>query len=174
MRKVYLLLLFFTLASGSIFAQSQLEVLKDEKTGEKILKGIINRSLLENDTSFTWYAENKKGYTPQSAAVAAFRKHTDIEIVAFMGTWCEDSHFIIPKLYMLLDVAGFPSDKVTIVGVDRQKKTISHLSEAFGITNVPTIIVMYKGKEMGRVVEYGKGLFDKDLGEIINAIVPVP
>jgi thioredoxin-like negative regulator of GroEL len=42
------------------------------------------------------------------------------------------------------------------------------LSEAFGITNVPTIIVMKNGKEVGRVVEYGHtGLFDKDLAEIL-------
>lgn len=173
MKKVYLLLFALVLAYGSVFAQSQLEILKD-KNGEKILKGVISRSLLENDTSFKWYAENQKGFTPQSGAVAALRKNTSVEIIAFMGTWCEDSHFIIPKLYMLLDAAGVPSERVTILGVDRQKKTISHFAEAFNITNVPTIIVMYKGKEVGRVVEYGKGLFDKDLGEIVNAIVPEP
>ncbi|MBS1655851.1 MAG: thioredoxin family protein, partial [Bacteroidetes bacterium] len=51
------------------------------------------------------------------------------------------------------------------------KKSVSHLAEAFNITNVPTIIVMKDGKEMGRVIEYGKyGLFDKDLEEIFNMI----
>jgi hypothetical protein len=35
--------------------------------------------------------------------------------------------------------------------------------------NVPTIIVLKDGKEIGRVVEYGKtGMFDKELGEIIS------
>ncbi|MEI9808442.1 MAG: hypothetical protein WDO16_11570 [Bacteroidota bacterium] len=43
------------------------------------------------------------------------------------------------------------------------------------ITNVPTIIVMKKGKEVGRVIEYGKeGVFDKELAEIINSINAVP
>ena len=33
---------------------------------------------------------------------------------------------------------------------------------------VPTIIVMKNGREIGRVVEYGKyGSFDKELGEIL-------
>jgi hypothetical protein len=55
------------------------------------------------------------------------------------------------------------------LGVDRSKKTIQHLSEAFNILNVPTIIVLKDGKEIGRVVEYGKtGMFDKELGEIIS------
>ena len=40
------------------------------------------------------------------------------------------------------------------------------------MVNVPTIIVMKDGKEIGRVVEYGKnGMFDKELGEIINHTV---
>ena len=141
--------------------------------GQKVLKGIITRSALEKDTAFAWYAENLKGYTPQSAAVANLRKTTNIAFIVFMGTWCDDSHFIIPRFFSLLDAAGFPTDKVSLIGTDRDKKTLGHLAEAFGITNVPTIIVMYKGKEVGRVVEYGKyGLFDKELGEII-ASVPV-
>jgi thiol-disulfide isomerase/thioredoxin len=87
-----------------------------------------------------------------------------------MGTWCDDSHFIIPKFYTLLDASGFSKDRVTLIGVDRAKKTLSHLAEALNIINVPTIIVMKDGKELGRVVEYGKyGLFDKELAEIINA-----
>jgi hypothetical protein len=47
---------------------------------------------------------------------------------------------------------------------------LSHLAEALDIINVPTIIVMKNGKEIGRVVEYGKyGMFDKELGEIIRS-----
>jgi hypothetical protein len=39
---------------------------------------------------------------------------------------------------------------------------------------VPTIIVLKQGKELGRVVEYGKyGVFDKELGEIISTAFPV-
>jgi hypothetical protein len=42
------------------------------------------------------------------------------------------------------------------------------LSEAFNVLNVPTIIVLKNGREVGRVVEYGtSGMFDKDLGEIL-------
>ena len=56
-----------------------------------------------------------------------------------------------------------------MIGVDRSKKTIQHLAEAFGVINVPTIIVMKNGKEVGRVVEYGKyGLYDKELAEILS------
>ncbi|MBK9569524.1 MAG: thioredoxin family protein [Chitinophagaceae bacterium] len=121
------------------------------------------------DTSFKWYAENLKGYSPNTVALEGLTKNKDsIQLLVFMGTWCEDSHFIIPKFYSLLDAAGFSQDRVTLIGVDREKKTLSHLSEALNVKNVPTILVMKNGKEIGRVIEFGKyGLFDKELGEII-------
>ena len=57
------------------------------------------------------------------------------------------------------------------IGVDRDKKTLSHLCEALNVTNVPTIIVMKNGKEVGRVIEFGKyGLFDMELGEILKTL----
>jgi hypothetical protein len=38
-------------------------------------------------------------------------------------------------------------------------------------TNVPTVIVMQQGKELGRVVEYGKtGQWDKELAEIVKLV----
>jgi hypothetical protein len=77
--------------------------------------------------------------------------------------------YILPKFFVLTDAAGLSQDRITLLGVDHSKKTIQHLSEAFGITNVPTIIVMKNGKEVGRVVEYGHtGLFDKDLAELLG------
>jgi hypothetical protein len=164
-------LLLVGLVANSLFAQNQFETTID-KDGGKILKGIISRDVIQNDSSFKWYTSNLKGYTANTDAVNALKKNADsIQIIAFMGTWCEDSHFIIPKFFSLTDAAGFSSDKITLIGVDRQKKTLSHLSDALNIKNVPTLMVMKNGKEIGRVVEYGKyGMFDKELGEIISSI----
>lgn len=150
------------------YSQTQYEVLPDQKEG-KILKGVISRDLLEKDTSFKWFAEGQKAYTPHELGVSAMKKYADsLELIVFMGTWCEDSHFVIPKMFFLLDKAGFAKDRVSLIGVDRDKKTISHLAEALNVRNVPTIIVMKNGKEAGRVVEYGPdGLFDKELGQIV-------
>lgn len=153
------------------FSQNQYEVLV-ERPNEKTFKGIISREVLLDDTSFHWYASNLKGYSPNAAALEGLKKNKDsIQLLAFMGTWCDDSHFIIPKFYSLLDAAGFSQDRVTLIGVDRNKKTLSHLSEALNVGKVPTIIVLKNGKEVGRVVEYGKfGLFDMDLGEILKSL----
>jgi len=166
MRKMLFSLVAVIVIHVSVFAQSQYEVLKDNDGG-KILKGIISRDLLTKDTSFKWYAQNLKAYTGGTDA-AIFGKHKDsIQLVIFLGTWCEDSQVIIPKLFPFFDAAGFSNDRVTLIGVDRNKKSISHITDAFNVINVPTIIVMKDGKELGRVVEYGKyGAVEKELAEI--------
>lgn len=151
------------------FSQTQYEVSNDGQ--DKILKGIITRDLIANDTSFKWYTQNQAGYKPNEGTMNAFKtKSAGLQLIVFAGTWCSDTKYILPKLFALTDAATFSQDRVTLIGVDRNKKTISHLSEALGVINVPTIIVMKEGKEVGRVVEYGKtGVWDKELGEIINA-----
>jgi thiol-disulfide isomerase/thioredoxin len=178
LRKFLPVFILTFLLSNALFAQlhswdnkGQYELLV-ERPNEKSLKGIISREVLLADTSFKWYAENLKGYTPNTGALEGLKKQKDsIQLLVFMGTWCEDSQTIIPKFFTLTDAAGFSKDRITLLGVDREKKTLSHLAEALNITNVPTIIVFQNGKEAGRVVEYGKsGLFDKDLAEILGTL----
>ena len=151
----------------TLFAQAP-EVTNDN--GEKIFKGFISKQNLSAEPSFAWFAENQKGYTPYAAALQALKTNKDsLNFLVFGGTWCGDTKFILPKFFSLTDAAGVTQDKITLLGVDRSKKTIQHLSETFNIINVPTIIVLKDGKEIGRVVEYGKtGMFDKELGEIIS------
>jgi len=150
-------------------ALAQTEVYR-EANGTKILKGFMTKQELATDSAFIWFAQNQQGYVPDQNALQLLRANRDsVNIIAFGGTWCGDTKNILPKFFVLTDAAGLSPDRVTLLGVDRSKKTIQHLSEAFGITNVPTIIVMKNGKEMGRVVEYGHtGLFDKDLAEILG------
>jgi thiol-disulfide isomerase/thioredoxin len=172
MKRILVIFAILLLSSATLVAQNQYQVMA-ERPNEKTYKGIISREVLTGDTSFTkWYVPNKKAYTPNEAAREGLIKNKDsIQLLVFMGTWCEDSQFIIPKLFALTEGAGFPEERITLIGVDRQKKTFSHLCEALNITNVPTIIVMKKGIEAGRVVEYGKyGVFDKDLGQILSSL----
>jgi len=170
MKKIVFLFLTAILTHSYIAAQHQYEVSRDVQNGSKVLKGFISKDLLVKDTAFSWFYENQQGYIPYSKAVAALRENRDaIQLIVFSGTWCADSKIVIPKLYALMDSSGFSEESVTLLGVDRSKKTLSHLAEAFNITGIPTIIVMKEGKELGRVVEYGKyGLFDMELAEIIS------
>jgi thiol-disulfide isomerase/thioredoxin len=165
--KQFLLIAALIFSGQIVFAQTEIS---QDNNGNQVLKGFITKQDLATDSAFKWFAENQKGYTPDQNALQLLRANRDsINIIAFGGTWCGDTKYILPKFFVLTDAAGLSQDRITLLGVDHSKKTIQHLSEAFGITNVPTIIVMKNGKEVGRVVEYGHtGLFDKDLAELLG------
>jgi thiol-disulfide isomerase/thioredoxin len=173
-----LLGLCFASCSSSIFkkiANTTYTTSRDEghEGNAKILKGIINRQILETDTAFNWFKDNMKYGQPDANAVNSFAKNKDkFAIIVFGGSWCHDTQNLLPTFYKLIDKSGFPADKVYLIGVDRAKTTILNLHKKYNITNVPTFIVTdLLGKELGRVVEYGKtGTPDKELGEIVSKI----
>lgn len=152
-------------------AQMGYEVLKDSVTGEKMLEGPIHKKDIAGDPQFTWYAESRAIYPePNAEAVKALKENKDsIYFIIFGGTWCEDTHFVLPKFYKIQEAAGFPEDRIALFAVTRDKKIQNPLVESLNVHNVPTIIVMKDGKELGRVVEYGKtGYWDKELAEVIE------
>ena len=140
--------------------------------GHKMLIGVINRQILISDTAFGWFNENSKYGQPDPIAVNIFQlEKKKFTLLVFGGTWCEDTQNLLPKFYQLIDASKYPEKQITLVAVDRKKKTINNLNETYKITNVPTFIVLSNGKEVGRVVEYGKeGDITKELGQIVASI----
>ena len=169
--KKSLLILTLLICARFAFAQPHYEIIH-EANGPSILKGLISFEDINKNGHAEWFAANQQGYTPNALAVEALKKHgSSIHIIAFVGTWCDDSKYILPKFYSLIQAASFPQHKISLIGTDRNKKTHSYLAEALNVDNVPTFIVMQDGKELGRVVEYGKyGMWDKELGEVIKQL----
>ncbi|MBL0145819.1 MAG: thioredoxin family protein [Chitinophagaceae bacterium] len=172
MKKIFIIAFLFIVSYNS-FAQAQYEVTLDPKHPEvKIFRGIVNKYLVENEASFAWFKTAKVGYKPDTATINAFeRNKAKVQFVVFGGTWCEDTQYILPKFFALQEKSGVPDNAITFFGVNREKKSLSSIAEAFNIKNVPTIIIMKDGVEKGRVVEYGKtGNWDKELAQILNAL----
>ena len=86
-----------------------------------------------------------------------------------MGTWCEDSHREVPRLFKILEAANYPENRVTMIAVNRKKEAPSGEEGPFNIQKVPTIIVQKYGKEIGRIIESPQsGYLEKDLVEILK------
>lgn len=143
-----------------------------DANGSKTIKGFLTHEQLAGDTAFSWFVKNQTMFPPDETLIAALKSHKEsINLLVFGGTWCDDTKMVLPQFYSVAAAAGFPDDRITLLGVDREKKTVHHLSEAFNVTLVPTFIVMKDGKEAGRVVEYGQtGYPLKELGEIISKL----
>lgn len=168
MRKFFLVIMLAGCINNLTIAQTPYTYTKEGQTA--ILNGIVTKYILQNDTSFNWYAHNQKSYSPDALVLNTMEAAKgNVNYIVFGGTWCSDTHFILPKFFKLQELSGVPDKSISFFAMDRSKKTLSNVGDAFKITNVPTIIVMKDGKEIGRVVEYGKsGKWDKDLSEILK------
>ncbi|HPH84246.1 MAG TPA: thioredoxin family protein [Ferruginibacter sp.] len=171
MKKFLLLCLVFFASAQLVSAQTPYTSAPDEKHPEvTILNGIISKYILLNNDAFKWYGSAQSSYTPDAELVNALEASKGkVQFIIFGGTWCEDTQYVLPKFFKWQEMSGFPDEAISFFGVNRAKKTLGHLADAFNITNVPTIIVMKDGKEVGRVVEYGKtGKWDKEVAELLK------
>jgi thiol-disulfide isomerase/thioredoxin len=167
----YLSLCLILICSGFLLnAQTHYTLLDDEKSpGSKYLYGFISKYRIENDPAYNWYNSSRSSYTPERKVLNAMEaSKSKIQFIIFGGTWCEDTQFILPKFFKLQELSGFPDSAISLLAVNRKKKTPGNLADAMGITNVPTIIIMKEGKEKGRIVEYGKtGKWDEELASLL-------
>jgi hypothetical protein len=144
-------------------------VSNDSETGSKVLKGLITRADLDQELSFTWLAKGYDAYTPDARYTDDLKARLNTcAMVLFMGTWCDDSHYWVPKFFKLLDAIGYPEDKLTIYGVDRTKTTGSGDDSLYHVRFVPSIIVMKDGKEKGRITESAQNGLEADLKQILD------
>ncbi len=149
------------------------EILTDSlHPDEKILKGIVSKSDLVNNPSYSkWYTESQKIYpVPNEDAVKGMQLNkNNANIVIFGGTWSEDTRFVLPKFFKMQEASDFPENRITMYGVDRNNRTTGTIAEDYHVISVPTIIVMKDGREVGRVVAYGKtGKWDQEFAEIFS------
>lgn len=96
------------------------------------------------------------------------RPHWDgVEVVAFIGTWCGDTHEQLPGFLQILKSAGFPENQLKIIGLGRDKK-FGDWTERYAIARLPTFVVSRGRKEIGRIVESPVVSLEADLQRILG------
>lgn len=141
---------------------------RDVKNGQMVFNGPITFSDLFTETSFSWLQSGIDEYKPVADAMAVLQSRLkEYTIVVFIGTWCDDSHYLLPKLVKVLQQAGYLLTDVTMYGADREKTTKNGEQKQYNITLVPTIILFKDGKEAGRITESALKSVEEDLVKII-------
>lgn len=156
--------------SVQAFAQdnSKYDVVKDKKNGAVVIKGECNFDDLLRQPSFGWLPKGANSYKPDTAKLAYLKKYLkNYEIVVFMGTWCDDTWAILPKLYKILQLTGYPMGNYTMYGVDRAKTTKFVEHKLYKIENVPTIMLYRANVEIGRITETLKKSVESDMSQLI-------
>jgi len=166
MNKLFIALLVFSF--NTAMAQNFIKTI-DSVNNEPMLVGRVQFSDLQGEASFTWFDENAKQYKPKHKEITYLKERlTDCKIVVLMGTWCGDSHLLVPQLYMLLKAVHFPESQLDIIGVDRNKKALHDVKIAYKLERVPTIIVYKNDKEKGRIIESVHHSLEEDLVAILK------
>lgn len=164
--------LFFTtlmFASMNVIAQSDYDRSTDKENGSVVFKGQITFDDLLKEPSFSWLEKGTNDYTPDKEVIAYLQKELpNYEVVIFIGTWCDDSKMLVPKLYKTLQAANYPMRRYSMYGVDRAKTTKYVENKLYKIELVPTIILFKKNNEVGRIIESVKKSIEQDLADIIK------
>jgi len=170
---------FFALFAFSIFSCNEQKVLNRTvklDSGERMLTGEFEPTVLNEKHYASWYQPEYDAYEVEKAKLADIKKDIkkyDIEI--FVGTWCGDSQRELPRLLKILEEVKHPYNRMNLYGVNRQKKSFYGEEMGKNITHVPTIIFYAKGKEVGRIVESPvSGYLEEDIAMIIKGTPLTP
>jgi thiol-disulfide isomerase/thioredoxin len=162
------LALLIILFPGFLFSQDKNRIIEDQNS-EPMLIGYCTREIFYNSVFSTWFNPEYESYKPDSSTIELLKKSMDsVDITLVMGSWCSDSRQYVPDFYKILDETNYPSDKVTIIAVDEDKKTEGDELDDLDIEFIPTFIFYRVGSELGRIVETP----EKSIEEDILGIVP--
>ncbi|MGI6375005.1 MAG: thioredoxin family protein [Anaerolineae bacterium] len=107
-------------------------------------------------------------YQPEAQALKALAAQRDaVDLWVFVATWCGDSRREVPRLLWTLSAAGWPVERLHLIGTDWDKRDAEGLAEAWRIERVPTLVVVRGEVELGRVVERAAGLLEVQLARIM-------
>lgn len=175
MRNLYLTLgtAMILLVTAQSCSNQKIVVNREVQTTKdgKMLLGHQTKDQLLKEPYSEWYGKEHDEYTIDQNAVKDLKKAklNTYGITLVMGTWCEDSHREVPRLYKILEAANYPENRVNLIAVNRKKEAPGGEEGPFNIQKVPTIIVQKYGKEIGRITESPQsGYLERDLVEILK------
>lgn len=139
----------------------------EKKDTEVIHLSDFQRHNLTNAVVYPWYSPAYDAYKPDMAMLKplyAIKK--SISVTVFGGSWCDDTHALLPIFYKVADAISLDSSSIKLIGVDRDKKAAHAEEKGLNITKVPTFIFYYDGKEAGRIVESVQKSMEEDMAAI--------
>tara|TARA_B100000678_G_C18035899_1_gene432687 strand:+ start:250 stop:732 length:483 start_codon:yes stop_codon:yes gene_type:complete len=143
------------------------QAMYDKQSKTKMLVGLSNRDGLQQDPFSGWFNKEYGAYAVNKEAVQGIDSE-NLSIMLFMGTWCRDSRREVPRIYRILDAAGFDEARLTLINVDRGKNSPGGEEVGLNIHHVPTVILYKNGSEIGRIIETPVQLLEEDMTAILN------
>ena len=134
------------------------------------LLGDINPSKFLDQPYSSWYLEGYSSYEPDPAIIDELKRTdvSDYTITIVLGTWCPDSRREVPRFMKIIDLWGFPDEKIRFIGVDINKVAPLADYDVLGIVRVPTFIFFKNNSEVGRIIEVPVTSLEQDTRDILK------
>ncbi|MFK7932826.1 MAG: tetratricopeptide repeat protein [Saprospiraceae bacterium] len=150
-----------------------------DKKGNPHLIGVSNVAGLQQAPFGDWYDKNYADYSPDNEVLSKCKKAAqDVEVVAFMATWCGDSKREVPRFYKAMEQLKIGEERIKLVNVyrdsERYKQSPTGEEKGLNIHRVPTFIFYKNGEEIGRIVESPKTSMDVDIAQILTGLASSP
>ncbi|MGB5190140.1 thioredoxin family protein [Robiginitalea sp.] len=134
-----------------------------------ILVGTMGFASLRTAPFSEWFEPAYTAFTPDPANVETIKPLLeDVEILVFLGTWCEDTQREIPKFVKILEATRYPLEAVEVIAMTRDKTTPQDYEAGLDITNIPTMIFYKDGVELGRIVEFAVEDLESDMIKVLS------
>lgn len=184
--KIYIIILIIAILAGCSSSRKAM-IAQDEEVSQAIsevntsqetdyynpvtwLLGYFHPRMMKQAPHEKWYNEGYDRYMPQSEMINRLLDipMDDLTISIVMGSWCPDSRREVPRFLKIIDMIGFPQEKVTFVGVDPDKRSPVGGFADLKIERVPTFIFYKKNVEAGRIIEVPVTSLEQDMVKILS------
>lgn len=161
------MLFFLCLILNACHTKKQFTIEKNQ--GENIINGRVTKSDFMNPKVFSWYGQEYKNYIVNPDLIAKLNlKSTNLKILIFGGTWCDETQRELPHFIKIIDEIGIQNSSIEMYMLDRKKQCNYFNVSIFNVTNVPTFIFFQNGIEIGRIIESPKKSLEEDMIEIFE------
>ena len=143
----------------------------DEKAGDNILIGQINREGFKLVPFNEWFEEEFATYQVDDSTLTTMDKDNfmnNVKIMMVLGTWCGDSRREVPRFYKILESLEYDLDNMKVICVNTSKTAEGTNVDQLDIQKVPTIIYYKDGIELGRLIESPQESLEKDMAGIVK------
>ena len=118
-----------------------------------------------------WASYSADGFQPSAAKIediSRLIKQKTATFLVFGGSWCSDTRIHLSRIMKILRLASVPSGDIHLYGVDRRKREPSGAAKRWNISKVPTVVVLSKNREIGRIVENPQVSWEDDILHILS------
>lgn len=139
---------------------------------ETWILGFFNPAILSQPPYSEWYTKGYNEYKPDPAVMEKLSQvdKQGLTIKIVMGSWCPDSRREVPRFMQVLDQWKFPSDRLTFIGVDNEKRSPIGDYDKLDIQRVPTFIFYKNNVEAGRIIENPVASLEQDILNILTGM----